>query len=137
MTANGITLAQARRMLDAASAKADAIGQPMNVAIADAGAHLVAFARQEGALLGSIDIAIGKARTAVLLQMPTTTLADAAAPGAPLFGIEVTNGGLVIFGGGIPVTDGDRIVGAVGVSAGTVEQDVQVAEAGVAAHAVK
>lgn len=134
MTANGLTLAQARQMLDAALAKADAIGQPMNVAIVDAGAHLIAFARQEGALLGSIDIAVGKARTAVLLQMPTMTLAEVAAPGAPLFGIEVSNGGLVIFGGGIPVTDGERIVGAVGVSAGTVEQDVQVAEAGVAAY---
>lgn len=133
-TPNGITLAQARTVLDAALAKADAIGQPMDVAIVDAGAHLVHFGRQEGALLGSVDIAVGKARSAVLLQMPTSALAEAAAPGAPLFGIEVTNGGLVIFGGGIPIRDGDRIVGAIGVSSGTVGQDVEVAEAGAAAY---
>lgn len=134
MTSLGITLAQAQRVLQAALAKADEIGHPMNVAVVDAGAHLVAFGRQDGSLLGSIDIAIRKASSAVLLQMPTATLAEAAAPGAPLFGIEVTNGGMVIFGGGIPIHDGDRIVGAVGVSAGSVEQDVEVAEAGVAAY---
>lgn len=134
MTANGITLDQARRVLDAALREADDIGQPMNVAVVDAGAHLVHFARQEGALLGSVDIAIGKARTAVLLQMPTSVLADAAAPDGPLRGIEVTNGGLVIFGGGLPIVAGGRVVGGIGVSAGSVEQDVAVAEAGLAAY---
>lgn len=131
MGTHGLALEDARRVIDAALAEADNIGQPMNVAVVDAGAHLVAFARQDGAILASIDIAVRKARTAVLMNMPTSDLADLATPGAPLHGIEVTNGGLVIFGGGIPLRDaaGD-VVGAIGVSAGTVEQDQQVAGTG-------
>lgn len=69
---------------------------------ADDGGHLLAFARQDGAIRGRIDISVGKARTAALMKMTTEDLGKAAAPGAPLFGIEVTNGGLVIFGGRIP-----------------------------------
>jgi uncharacterized protein GlcG (DUF336 family) len=127
-----LTLTEAQHVLESALAKADEIAQPMNVAVVDGGGHLLAFARQDGAILGSIDIAIGKARTAVLFKMTTEELGKAAAPGASLYGIEVTNGGLVIFGGGIPLptADGD-IAGGVGVSAGTVEQDITVARAGV------
>jgi uncharacterized protein GlcG (DUF336 family) len=126
-----LTLADARQVLDAALDKADRIGQPMNVAVVDDAGHLVAFARQDGAILGSIDIATGKARTAALMKMTTEELGRDAAPGGPLYGIEVTNGGLVIFGGGVPLTEADgEIVGAVGVSAGTVEQDQTVAKAG-------
>ncbi|GAA3821715.1 MULTISPECIES: heme-binding protein [Amycolatopsis] len=128
-----LALADAQPVLEAALAKAEEIGQPMNVAVVDDGGHLIAFARQDGAILGSIDIAIRKARTAALLKMTTAQLGEAAAPGAPLYGIEVTNGGLVIFGGGIPLVRGREVVGAVGVSAGSVEQDTEVAEAGVAA----
>ena len=129
-----LTLADAQRVLDAALAKAVEIGQPMNVAVVDAGGHLMAFARQDDAILASIDIATRKARTAVLLKMPTAQLGEAAAPGGPLYGIEVTNGGLVIFGGGIPLSRSRHgVLGAIGVSAGTVEQDTEVAEAGVAA----
>jgi uncharacterized protein GlcG (DUF336 family) len=126
-----LTLAEARRVLQAALGKAEAIGQPMNVAVVDDGGHLLAFARQDGAILASVDIATGKARTAALMKMSTAELGKAAAPGAPLYGIEVTNGGLVIFGGGIPLAGkrGD-VVGAIGVSAGSVEQDVAVAQAG-------
>lgn len=126
-----LTLAEARRVLEAALDKADEIGQPMNVAVVDDGGHLLAFARQDGAILASVDIATGKARTAVLMKMSTAELGKAAAPGGPLYGIEVTNGGLVIFGGGIPLvgTRGD-VVGAIGVSAGSVAQDVAVAQAG-------
>jgi uncharacterized protein GlcG (DUF336 family) len=132
--ATQLTLADAQRVLDAALEKAVEIGQPMNVAVVDDGGHLLAFARQDGAILGSIDIAIRKAKTSVLLGMPTATLGEAAAPGAPLYGIEVSNGGLIIFGGGIPLTKSRAgIVGAIGVSAGSVEQDTTVAEAGVAA----
>ncbi|MFC4004985.1 heme-binding protein [Prauserella oleivorans] len=132
--AGQLTLADAQRVLNAALDKAVQIGQPMNVAVVDDGGHLVAFARQDDAILASIDIAIGKARTAVLMKMPTAQLGEAAAPGSPLYGIEVTNGGLVIFGGGIPLKNSDdRVIGAIGVSAGTVEQDTEVAEAGVAA----
>ncbi|MGW4592250.1 GlcG/HbpS family heme-binding protein [Amycolatopsis thermoflava] len=128
-----LALADAQPVLEAALAKAEEIGQPMNVAVVDDGGHLIAFARQDGAILGSIDIAIRKARTAALLKMTTARLGEAAAPGAPLYGIEVTNGGLVIFGGGIPLVRGREVVGAIGVSAGSVEQDTEVAEAGVAA----
>ncbi|MFD4192411.1 GlcG/HbpS family heme-binding protein [Amycolatopsis thermoflava] len=128
-----LALADAQSVLEAALAKAEEIGQPMNVAVVDDGGHLIAFARQDGAILGSIDIAIRKARTAALLKMTTAQLGEAAAPGAPLYGIEVTNGGLVIFGGGIPLVRGREVVGAIGVSAGSVEQDTEVAEAGVAA----
>lgn len=126
-----LTLAEARRVLEAALGKAEAIGQPMNVAVVDGGGYLLAFARQDGAILASVDIATGKARTAALMKMSTAELGRAAAPGAPLYGIEVTNGGLVIFGGGIPLVGkrGD-VVGAIGVSAGSVEQDVAVAQAG-------
>jgi uncharacterized protein GlcG (DUF336 family) len=127
-----LNLADARLVLDAALAKADEIGQPMNVAVVDDGGHLLAFARQDGAILASIDIATRKARTAVLMKMSTAELGKAAAPDGPLYGIEVTNGGLVIFGGGIPLTRAHgEVIGAIGVSAGTVEQDVTVAEAGV------
>jgi uncharacterized protein GlcG (DUF336 family) len=127
-----LRLADARLVLDAALAKADEIGQPMNVAVVDDGGHLLAFARQDGAILASIDIATRKARTAVLMKMTTAELGKAAAPDGPLYGIEVTNGGLVIFGGGIPLTGArGEVIGAIGVSAGTVEQDVTVAQAGV------
>jgi uncharacterized protein GlcG (DUF336 family) len=126
------SLAVAGRVIDAALEKAADIDQPMNVAVVDDGGHLLAFVRQDGAILASIDISIGKARTAVLLEMSTEKLGNAAGPDGPLYGIEVTNGGLVIFGGGIPLIneDGD-VVGAIGVSAGAVEQDIAVAQAGV------
>jgi len=126
------SLAVAGRVIDAALEKAADIDQPMNVAVVDDGGHLLAFVRQDGAILASIDISIRKARTAVLLEMSTEKLGIAAGPDGPLYGIEVTNGGLVIFGGGIPLINGDgEVVGAIGVSAGAVEQDIAVAQAGV------
>lgn len=131
MSTNKLSLDDARRVVDVALSKAQEIGQPMNVAAVDAGGHLMAFARQDGAILASVDISIRKAKTAVLLNMSTADLADLAKPGASLYGIEVTNGGLVIFGGGVLLkgTDGETI-GAVGVSGGSVDQDMQVAGAG-------
>lgn len=129
--ASRLTHATARRVLDAALQKAKEIEQPMNVAVVDDGGHLVAFGRQDGAILASIDIATRKARTAAMLKMSTEELGKAAAPDGPLYGIEVTNGGLVIFGGGIPLIKSGEVVGAVGVSAGSVEQDILVAQAGV------
>jgi uncharacterized protein GlcG (DUF336 family) len=124
-------LAEARQVLDAALDKADGIGQPMNIAVVDDGGHLLAFARQDGAIRAGVDIAVRKARTAILMGMTTEQLGMAAAPGGSLYGIEVTNGGLVIFGGGIPLAEaGGEVVGAIGVSAGSVEQDVTVAQAG-------
>lgn len=131
---NSITLSQAQQVVTAALAEATKIEVKMNVAVVCGGAHLLAFARQEGAWLGSIDIAIKKAKTARFFDMPTADLGTMSQPEQPLYGIEVTNGGLVSFGGGIPIKNsaGD-VIGAIGVSGGAVKQDVQVAEAGLKA----
>ena len=136
MPRSSITLAlsDAKRMLEAGEAKAASIGIAYNIAVFNAGGALVAFTRQDGALIGSIDLAIGKAITARLFDKRTSDLAKMAQPGAPLFGIEQSNSGkVVIFGGGLPVLVSGMIVGAVGASAGTVEQDIAVAEAAAAA----
>jgi len=128
-----ITLSAASKVVDAATAKAAEIGQPMNIAVVDDGGHLVAFARMDGAIKASIDISTKKARTSILMNAPTAALTPLVQPGAELYGLEQLSGGLVIFGGGILLTDGDVVIGAIGVSAGSVEQDVSVAEAGAAA----
>jgi uncharacterized protein GlcG (DUF336 family) len=129
-----ITLSQAKQVIAAAESKADEIGVPMNIAVVDAGCNLTAFLRQDGAWLGSIEIAQDKAFTARAFDIPTGDLGEAAQPGAPLYGIPSSNGGrVIVFAGGTPLTDGDRIVGAIGVSGGEVDQDRAVAEAGAAA----
>jgi uncharacterized protein GlcG (DUF336 family) len=108
----------------------------MNIAVVDAGNNLTAFVRQDGAWLGSIDIAQNKAYTARAFDMTSAELGAEAQPGKSLYGIEASNDGrLIVFGGGIPLKDGEEVVGAIGVSGGTVDQDEEVAEAGVAAHA--
>jgi uncharacterized protein GlcG (DUF336 family) len=122
----------AKRMLSAAEAKAVELGVPYNIAVVDAGGHLLAFLRQDGALIGSIELAIDKAVMARIFDRPTAELARLAGAGEPLFGINQSNAGkVVIFGGGIPVVRGGSVVGAVGTSAGTVEQDTAVAEAAI------
>jgi uncharacterized protein GlcG (DUF336 family) len=129
-----ITLAEAKRMLSAAEAKATSLGIAYNIAVVDAGGHLVAFVRQDGALIGSIDLAIDKAMTARLFEKKTSELATLAQSGKPLFGIQESNSGkVVIFGGGVPIMSGGNIIGAVGTSAGTVEQDIEVAQAAITA----
>ncbi|MDF0546307.1 heme-binding protein [Sphingobium sp. H39-3-25] len=129
-----LTLSDAKQMLEAGEAKAADIGIPYNIAVVDAGGALIAFTRQDGALEGSIDLAIGKAKTARMFDKTTEYLAELAQPGAPLFGIEQSNGGhIVIFGGGLPIAVDGEIVGAVGTSAGSVEQDIAVAVAAAAA----
>jgi uncharacterized protein GlcG (DUF336 family) len=129
-----VTLSAAQAVVEAARAKAEEIGVPMNIAVVDGGNNLTAFARMDGAWLGSIDIAKNKAYTARSFDMSTKDLAPLAQPNQPLFGIDASNQGqLIIFAGGIPLTSGDEVVGAVGVSGGSVEQDQEVAEAGVAA----
>jgi len=121
-------------MIEAARTKADEIAVPMNIAVVDEGANLLAFARMDGAWLGSIDIAQGKAFTARAFDLPTQDLAPMAQPGEPLYGIEASNDGrVIVFAGGIPVFHDDRVIGAIGVSGGTVDQDQEVAEAGIAA----
>lgn len=123
-----ITLEQAKTLLAAAEVKAKADGTLMNIAIVDAGAHLVAFYRMDGAFLGSIDIAIKKAKTARLFNMSTEALGKLTAPSKDLFNIELTNGGLVSFAGGIPIIDSNgNIIGGIGVSGGTVKEDKEVA----------
>ena len=133
-TLASLTLDDAKRMLSAAEAKAESLGIPYCVAVVDAGGHLLAFLRQDGALIGSIDLAIDKAATARIFDKTTSDLASLAQSGRPLFGIQQTNAGkVVIFGGGVPVVLDGAIVGAVGASAGTVEQDIAVAEAAITA----
>ena len=106
----------------------------MNIAIVDAGGNLKAFCRMDGAFLGSIDVSMGKAKTARLFNMSTADLGAASQPGQELYGIEVTNGGLVIFGGGELLKNKDGvIIGAIGVSGGSVAEDTNVAKAGAAA----
>ena len=126
-----ITLDQARAVLDAALKKARQIDTKMDIAVVDAGANLKAFVRMDGAWLGSIDIAIKKAKTARFFDMPTGEIGKLSQPGGPLYNIEHSNDGLITFPGGIPLTDGNNeIIGAVGVSGSTVENDHLVAKAG-------
>jgi uncharacterized protein GlcG (DUF336 family) len=133
---NGMQLTshQAQVVIDGAEAKARELGLPVVIAVLDAGAHLKAFRRMDGAVLASIDIAIRKASTAVLFQANSEAVWEYCKPGAPAHGLELTNGGLAPFGGGIPLKGPDSVViGALGVSGGTVPQDVKVAQAAFAA----
>lgn len=127
--AGSITLDEAQRILTAGVARAKKIKQPMNIAVVDDGGHLVAFVRMDGAIKASIDISTRKAKTSILMNMPTGALSEVTQPGQELYGLEATAGGMVTFGGGVLLQKGDEVVGAVGVSAGSVAQDVEVAEA--------
>jgi uncharacterized protein GlcG (DUF336 family) len=129
-----VSLEDARRMIAGGEAKANDIGQPMNLAIVDNGGNLVAFAHMDGAWKGSVDIAIDKAFTSAMFELPTGDLAGKAQPGKPFYGIHVSNHGRVmIFPGGIPLKQDGQCVGAVGVSGGDNQQDQAVAEAAVSA----
>ena len=129
-----LTLKDAREMIEAGEKKALQLGIPYNLAVVDAGGALIAHARMDGAWLGSIDISIHKAFTARAFDMATQDLAKMAQSGKPLFGINSTNHEkIVIFAGGMPVKTSGTVVGAVGASGGTVDQDQQVVEAAVAA----
>lgn len=126
-----ITLEQAQKIVEAAKKKAEEIGTKMDIAVVDAGANLKAFVRMDGAWLGSIDISIKKAKTARFFDMPTGEIGKLSQPGEPLFNIEHSNGGLISFPGGIPLTnENGEIIGAIGVSGSSVENDHTVAEAG-------
>jgi uncharacterized protein GlcG (DUF336 family) len=128
-----LSLEQAHAVLEAAIAKSNEIKTKMDIAVVDAGGNLKAFARQDGAWLGSIDISIKKAKTARYFDMPTGEIGKLSQPGGPLYQIEVSNGGLITFPGGVPLKDADgTIIGAVGVSGSTVENDHTVAAAGAA-----
>ncbi len=129
-----ITLADARRIIAAAEKKAAAIGQPMNIAVADAGGNLVSHVRMDGAWLGSIDISIKKAYTSRAFDISTKDLAKHSQSGKQFFGIHASNDGkIMVFAGGIPLKKNGQVVGAIGVSGGSGTQDHAVAEAGVKA----
>ena len=127
----GITLEQAEAATKAAKQKAQDMGLKMNIAVVDAGANLTAFVRMDGAWLGSVDISIRKAKTARYFDMPTGELGKLSQPGGSLFNIEHSNGGLITFPGGIPILNGSEVIGAIGVSGSTVDNDHAVAQAGV------
>ena len=129
-----ITLNDAMKVISAAQKKATAIGQPMNVAVADGGGNLVAHVRMDGAWLGSIDISIKKAYTSRAFDIATKDLANHSQSGNQFFGIHASNDGkIMIFAGGIPLKKDGKVVGAIGVSGGSGDQDHAIAEAGVAA----
>ncbi len=126
-----ITLEQASKAIAAAQAKAIEIGTKMDICIVDAGANLKAFVRMDDAWLGSIDISIKKAKTARFFNFPTGEIGKLSQPGGSLYNIEHSNGGLITFPGGIPIKNATgQVIGAIGVSGSTVEDDHAVAEAG-------
>ncbi len=125
-----INLERAHMLIEAAKTKAAEIGVPMVIAVVDSGGHLVALERMDGALLVSIDIATNKAYTAVAVKMATHQLSGLAQPQQPLFGIHNADGGrIVIFGGGLPLWKGNDLIGGIGVSGGSVEEDISCATA--------
>jgi uncharacterized protein GlcG (DUF336 family) len=129
-----VTLADAKRVIAAAEKKAAEIGQPMNIAVVDAGGNLVAHVRMDKAWIGSVDISINKAWTSRAFDISTKDLAGHSQSGGQFFGIHASNHGRVmIFAGGIPLKRGDQVMGAIGVSGGSGSQDHSVAEAGASA----
>lgn len=130
-----ITLKEAKKIIEAAEVKAAEIGQPMNIAVADSGGNLISHVRMDGAWLGSIDISIKKAFTSRAFDIATKDLATHSQSGGQFFGINASNDGkIMIFAGGIPLLKDGKVVGAIGVSGGSGDQDHAVAEAGVAAY---
>jgi uncharacterized protein GlcG (DUF336 family) len=128
-----MSLEDARRVIAAAEKKAIEVGQPMNIAVADEGGNIVAHVRMDGAWIGSIDIAQKKAYTSRAFDIATKDLAAHSQSGGQFFGIHASNDGkIMIFAGGMPLKKGARVVGAIGVSGGSGEQDHAVAEAGAA-----
>ena len=129
-----ITADRTKRAIDAAEQHAAAIGVAVNIAVLDAAARLKGFARMDGAVIGSIELAIGKARTAALFATTSDAVWDYCKPGAPAHNLEASNGGLFPFPGGLPLlSPTGTLIGAVGVSGGAVPQDLAIAEAAVAA----
>jgi uncharacterized protein GlcG (DUF336 family) len=131
-----LTSVQARAVIAAAESKALDVGVPIIVAVVDAGVHLKAFSRMDGAVLGSIDIALKKARTSALFHVNSELVWEYCKPGAPAPALELTNDGLAPFGGGVLLQGKDgEVLGAVGVSGGAVAQDSEIAQAAAAALA--
>jgi uncharacterized protein GlcG (DUF336 family) len=129
-----ITLEVAETMVRAAKAKANELNIREDIAVVDSSGTLKAFARMDGAWLGSIDIAIRKARTARYFDMESSEIGKMSQPGMSIYGVELSNGGLISFGGGIPFKVDGTVIGAVGVSGSSVENDVAVAQAAIEAY---
>merc|ERR1711962_696540 len=128
-----ISRVAAEKVLAAAVAKSEELGVKMNIAVMDNGANLVGFLRMDGAWLGSVDIAMKKAKTAVFFQMDTDNIGSLSQPGGSLFNIEHSNQGLITFPGGVPlITRDGKQAGGIGVSGSTVEDDKAVAQAAAA-----
>src|SRR5882757_8164432 len=126
-----ISLKEAQAFIEIARVHAEKIGVPMNIAVVDGGGHLLTFARMDKAILGSIDIALRKAKTSVLFNNPSEALWEYCKPGGPAPATEYTNGGLIPFAGGVPIRAADgSLIGAIGVSGGMPAQDGEVARAG-------
>ncbi|MCZ7626058.1 MAG: glycolate utilization protein [Candidatus Methylomirabilota bacterium] len=126
-----VTLEQAEQAIEVAIEKAKELGTCMDIAVVDSGANLKAFVRMDDAWVGSIDIAFKKAKTACFFAMPTGQIGKLSQPGGPLYGIEHSNEGLITFPGGLPIVNMEGIlIGAIGVSGSTVENDHLVAKAG-------
>lgn len=129
-----ITLAQAEKAISAAKAKAGDLNAKMNIAVVDSGANLVAFVRMDGAWLGSVDVSIKKAKTARFFDMNSGDIGELSQPGGSLYNIEHSNDGLITFPGGVPIKNASgEIIGAVGVSGSTVDNDHAVSSAGASA----
>lgn len=123
-------LEHAKAIADASEKRAHDMGVPVTIAITDSGGHLMLLRRMDGCLLGSLDIAQSKAKTSVMLRMRTEQVGELSQPGMPLYGIEQSNGGLTPFGGGLPIYKNDRLIGGIGISGGSVEEDIIIATAG-------
>ena len=133
LTINRLSLEEAKVLIDGATRKSAEMGIPMCIAVCDESGHLIAFDRMDGGKISSISISVDKAFTAAVARRGTHVYNQLCQPGQPTFGIHITNGGhFSIIGGGLPVTVGGAIVGGVGISSGTAEQDVEVAEAALA-----
>jgi uncharacterized protein GlcG (DUF336 family) len=133
MTSMQLSSYQAQAVIEAARAKASHLGVPVVIAVLDAAAHLKAFIRMDGAVLASIDIALRKAKTAALFAANSESVWEYCKPGAPAHGLELSNGGLAPFAGGIPLRGpAGEPLGAVGVSGGAVSQDFEIAQAAAA-----
>ncbi|WP_032402313.1 GlcG/HbpS family heme-binding protein [Rhodococcoides fascians] len=130
-----LTLDQAQKIVAAALAKSTEIGSASSVAVLDSGRELLAYARQDGAMLASVEISQNKAYTAVSMKSETADLGPAAQPGAAFYGIQqATSRPFITFGGGVPIVVDGEVIGAIGVAGGSADQDVEVAKAGAAAN---
>ena len=131
-----LTLTAAQAMIERARAHATSIDVPMNIAVTDGGGHLLAFARMDGAILGSIEIALAKAKTSILFNGPSENLWEFCKPGGPAPATEHTNAGLIPYAGGLALNDDDgSLIGAIGVSGGLPDQDGEVARAAIGSEA--